>query len=57
MKKSIETLTTQEVAQLLHIHPKTVRVWGKAGILPEISMGHRTKRYLVSDINNLLQCS
>ena len=57
MKKSIQTLTTQEVAQLLHIHPKTVRVWVKAGILPEISMGHRTKRYLVSDINNLLQCS
>lgn len=50
-----QILTTKDVADKLHIHPKTVRVWVKAGILPEISMGHRTKRYLLDDVNALLQ--
>ncbi len=46
-------LQTQEVAELLHVHVKTVARWAKAGLLPHVRTlgGHR--RYPAVEIQRL----
>ena len=36
-------LTVQEVAELLRLHPTTIRKYIKAGELPVIKLGHRIR--------------
>jgi|TARA_R110000824_G_C14950328_1_gene650856 excisionase family DNA binding protein len=37
--------TTQQMASILGVHPRTIRVWVKDGKLKEIKLGYRTRRY------------
>ena len=37
-------LTTQEVAELLHVHPNTVRKWSNNGLLRAYRVGSRRDR-------------
>lgn len=50
-----ELLTTREVAELLHIHPNTVRKWYKQGILKGYRIGPRgDRRFPKEEIQRLL---
>jgi excisionase family DNA binding protein len=51
MKKTIKTLSTQEIAEHFGVHPATIRIWAKAGKIKEINLGYRTKRY---ELHNLI---
>jgi hypothetical protein len=50
MKQSSRYLTTDQIAAEFSVHPKTIRIWAKAGKIKEINLGYRTKRY---DLHNL----
>lgn len=47
---SHEHLTVKEVAELLRIHPTTVRDWARSGRLPCIRLSRRALRFRASDI-------
>ena len=42
-------LTTQEVADLLHVHPNTVRKWSNNGLLRAYRVGSRRDRRFEPD--------
>jgi len=42
--KNSRMLTTTEVADLLHVHPNTVRRWANEGLLPVYRLGTRGDR-------------
>jgi excisionase family DNA binding protein len=49
-------LTVPEVAQLLHLHPNTVRNWSNSGFLKSYQLGHRhDRRFSLKDVNKLLK--
>jgi len=51
-------LTVSEVAELLHIHPNTVRNWSDNGLLKAYRLGYRhDRRFSLEDINKMLQAS
>jgi excisionase family DNA binding protein len=51
-------LTTGEAAQLLGVHPNTVRQWSKKGALPAFRVGRRgDRRFRREDIDSFLQHS
>ena len=43
-RKNSGMLTTTEVADLLHVHPNTVRQWANKGLLPVYRLGTRGDR-------------
>jgi excisionase family DNA binding protein len=46
-----QMLTVREVANLLHVHPNTVRRWSDMGLLRAHRLGYRCdRRYRVDDI-------
>ena len=48
-------LTVAEVAQLLHVHPNTVRNWSDNGLLKSYRLGYRgDRRFSLDDVNRLL---
>lgn len=52
---SAKMLTVSEVAQLLHIHPNTVRNWSDNGLLKTYRLGYRhDRRFHLEDVNKLL---
>jgi len=55
-KKSPERLlTVAEVAEILNVHPNTVRAWSGAGLLPSYRIGpRRDRRFRLEDVYNFL---
>ena len=50
-----EYLTLAEASKLLKVHPNTLRIWDKKGILKAIRLGERKLyRYKKSDVLALL---
>ena len=50
MKRENKFLTTQQIADELGVHAKTIRLWVKSGKIKEINLGYRTKRYDIGDL-------
>ena len=48
-------LTVSEVAQLLHVHPNTIRTWSDSGSLKSYRLGYRhDRRFKIEDVNIFL---
>jgi excisionase family DNA binding protein len=48
-------LTVSEVAHILHVHPNTVRLWSKIGVLKAHRIGKRRDyRFKMADIETFL---
>jgi excisionase family DNA binding protein len=48
-------LTVTEVAHLLHVHPNTVRLWSRIGVLKAYRIGkRRDHRFSMKDIETFL---
>jgi len=48
-------LTVTEVSHLLHVHPNTVRLWSKIGVLKAYRIGkRRDHRFSIKDIETFL---
>ena len=48
-------LTVSEVAHLLHVHPNTVRLWSKIGVLKAYRIGKRRDyRFNPADVETFL---
>ena len=48
-------LTVAEVAELLHVHPNTVRTWSDSGLLKAYRIGYRhDRRFRLQDIDKFL---
>lgn len=48
-------LTVAEVAHLLHVHPNTIRLWSKIGVLNAYRIGKRRDyRYNLDDVETFL---
>ncbi len=37
-------LTINQVAEILHVHPNTVRAWSNSGLIPALRVGRRGDR-------------
>lgn len=54
-KELSELLTLSETAEILNVHPNTLRKWDKKGILKAVRFGERKdRRYRKEDIEKLL---
>ncbi len=50
-----ELLTTAQAAELLNVHPNTVRNWADAALLPSYRIGpRRDRRFRRVDVESLL---
>ena len=48
-------LTVSEVAEILHVHPNTVRAWSDSGLLKAYRVGYRhDRRFRLKDIDKFL---
>lgn len=48
-------LTVTEVANLLHVHPNTIRAWSKMGVLRAYRIGKRRDyRFSIADVETFL---
>ena len=55
MNKGNKLLKLSEAAELLSVHPNTLRKWDKKGILKAVRFGERKdRRYKPEDINKLI---
>lgn len=55
MKKENQLLKLSEAAELLNVHPNTLRHWDKKGILVAVRFGERKdRRYRKEDIMKLV---
>jgi excisionase family DNA binding protein len=51
----IRLLKVSEVARLLHVHPNTVRLWSRLGVLKAYRIGNRRDyRFSPADIQTFL---
>lgn len=51
-----ELLTIREAAQILKVHPNTLRLWDKKGILVAVRLGEkRARRYKKSDLEKFIK--
>lgn len=56
MKRDNKLLKLSEAAEILNVHPNTLRKWDKKGILKAIRFGERgDRRYKKEDIDNLIE--
>jgi excisionase family DNA binding protein len=52
---SLSMLTVIEVADLLHVHPNTIRLWSKIGTLKAYRIGKRRDyRFRIADVETFL---
>ena len=50
-----ELLTLGEAARILKVHPNTLRLWDKKGVLTAIRIGvKRVRRYKMEDIEKFI---
>lgn len=50
-----ELLTLQETAKILKVHPNTLRLWDKKGILKAVRIGvKKVRRYKKEDIEKFI---
>jgi excisionase family DNA binding protein len=54
MPSSGDLLTTDQVAAILQVTPRTVRRWGCDGVLPRLRAGGRVTRYRAADLAALI---
>lgn len=55
-KKSTEIVTLSEACKILKVHPNTLRLWDKKGILKAIRFGIRgDRKYKLLDIEKLIK--
>ncbi len=48
-------LTVSEVAHMLHVHPNTIRLWSKLGVLKSCRIGQRRDyRFFTEDVETFL---
>lgn len=47
-------LTGRELAELLRVDRRTIRVWTHQGILPAIHIGTKTRRYDLQEVRRAL---
>lgn len=48
-------LTVTEVAHMLHVHPNTIRMWSRIGVLKSYRIGKRRDyRFNMTDIKTFL---
>jgi excisionase family DNA binding protein len=53
-----QLLNVNEVARILHVHPNTVRLWSKIGVLKAYRIGKRRDyRFKMSDVETFLNQS
>lgn len=52
---SEKLLTINEVAEILSVHPETLRRWDNLGKLKAVRVGQGHRRYKRSDIDKLLK--
>ena len=51
----LRMLNVSEVADMLHVHPNTIRLWSKIGVLKAYRIGKRRDyRYRLDDIESFL---
>jgi len=51
-----ELLTINEAAQILKVHPNTLRLWDKSGVLKAVRIGvKKTRRYRKEDIEKFIK--
>ena len=51
----LRMLTVTEVAHLLHVHPNTVRLWSRIGVLKAYRIGKRRDyRFNLADVKTFL---
>jgi excisionase family DNA binding protein len=51
-----ELLTLREAAQILKVHPNTLRLWDKKGLLVAIRIGQkRVRRYKKEDLEKFIK--
>lgn len=51
-----ELLTLREAAQILKVHPNTLRLWDKKGILVAVRIGEkRVRRYKKEDLEKFIK--
>jgi len=53
---SLELLKLSQASKLLKVHPNTLRIWDRKGILKAVRFGQRKdRRYRKADLDRLLQ--
>lgn len=51
----LRMLTVSEVAHMLHVHPNTIRLWSKIGVLKSYRIGKRRDfRFNIADVETFL---
>ena len=53
--KNIELVTLREACEMLKVHPQTLRLWDKNGILKAVRFGQRgDRRYRKEDLEKFI---
>ena len=56
MDQPSDWLTTDEAAQILRMHPETVRRWAREGLIPAAKLGNRGGfRFRREDLDRFLE--
>jgi excisionase family DNA binding protein len=51
----VKMLTIEEVAELLHVEPRTVRAWCQRGELEYVKFGRKTLRFKPEWLDDLIE--
>lgn len=53
--EELRLLTAAQVASMLGLSPRTVKHMASIGRLPRVVLGHRSTRYRLADVENLIE--